>query len=75
MSYDAGIHFIHFPFCEGKLAEKSFEFVELCKYLQKQQFIRDDYKELVNLLLLYLTGDNEQGSNMLNRTGAQHRAR
>ena len=75
MSYDAGIHFIHFPFCEGKLAEKSFEFVELCKYLQKQQFIRDDYKELVNLLLLYLTGDNEQGSNMLNRTGALHRAR
>ena len=75
MSYDAGIHFIHFPFCEGKLAEKSFEFVELCKYLQKQQFIRGDYKELVNLLLLYLTGDNEQGSNMLNRTGALHRAR
>ena len=64
-----------FPFREGKLAEKLFEFVELCKYLQKQQFIWGDYIELVNLLLLYLTGDNEQGSNMLNRPGALHRAR
>ena len=66
---------LSFPFFEGKLAEKSFEIVELCKHLQKQQFIRGDYKELVNLLLLYLTGDNEQGSNMLNRPGALHRAR
>ena len=29
----------------------------------------------MNLLLLYLTGDNEQGSNMLNRPGALHRER
>ena len=57
---------LSFPFFEGKLAEKSFEIVELCKHLQKQQFIRGDYKELVNLFLLYLTGGNEHGSNMLN---------
>ena len=50
--------------------------MELCKHLQKQQFIRGDYKELVNLVLLYLTGDNdnEHGSNF-NRPGALHRAR
>ena len=44
--------------------------------LQKQRFIQGDYKELVNLVLLYLTGDNgnEHGSNF-NRPGALHRAR
>ena len=65
-----------FPILDGNLAEQTCEIVELCKHLQKQQFIRGDLKELVNLVLLYLTGDNdnEHGSNF-NRPGALHRAR
>ena len=54
------------------LMHKKYEIVELCKELQKQPFICGDYKELVSLVLLYLS-DNETEFVGFNRPGKLHR--
>ena len=57
------------------MTQKKVEIVTLCKDFQKQEYIRGDYKELVNLVLLYLSDENEHRIKHFNRPGALHRAR
>ena len=49
--------------------------MELCKNFQKQEYIRGDYRELINLVLLYLSDDNEHHIKCFTRPGAVSRAR
>ena len=64
---------LNFTEVDETLMHKKYEIVELCKDLQKQPFIRGNYKELVSLVLLYLS-DNESEFVGFNRPGAIHRA-
>ena len=66
---------LDFPNVDERLVQKKLEIVELCKNFQKQEYIRGDYRELINLVLLYLSDDNEHHIKCFIRPGALHRAR
>ena len=57
---------------EDILADKKLQIIAMCKELLKEKFVRCDYKELVELTLLYLSGDTNY---TFNRPGALHKAR
>jgi hypothetical protein len=58
---------------EDILGEKKLQIIAMCKELLAEQFVRCDYKELVELTLLYLSGDGNDTT--FNRPGALHKAR
>ena len=66
---------LDFPTLDERLTQKKFEIVTLCKDFQKQEYIRGDYKELVNLVFLYLSDENEHCIKHFNLPGALYRAR
>ena len=66
---------LDFPNIDERLVQKKLEIVELCKNVQKQEYIRGDYRELIDLVLLYLSDDNEHNIKCFIRPGALSRAR
>ena len=64
-----------FPELHHSLLERKSEIIDLCKYYQNQTFCRGDYKELISLVLIYLSDGNNIESFSFNKPGALHKAR
>ena len=64
---------LDFPLIDEQLDDMKNEITELCKMLLKQKFTRGDYKELVTLVLLYLSDDKGKNFGSFNRPGACHK--
>ena len=65
---------LDFPLIDEQLADMKNEITQLYKMLVKQKFTQGDYKELVTLVLLYLSDDKGQNFGNFNRPGACHKA-
>ena len=66
---------LDFPLIDEQLADMKNKITELCKMLLKQKFTRGDYKELVTLVLLYLSDNKGEKFGSFNRPGACHKVR
>ena len=53
----------------NELADKKASITELCEALLKLTFVRGDYKELVQLVMLYLSDDRGKNFGSFNRPG------
>ena len=65
---------LDFPLIDEQLVDMKNEITELCKMLLKQKFTWGDYKELVTLVLLYLSDDKGENFGSFNHPGACHKA-
>ena len=68
---------LDYPSIEGYelLHEKKSSIKSLCNDLLQQSFVRGDYKELVKLVVLYLSDDLGEDFSSFNQPGACHQAR
>lgn len=68
---------ISFPDLEECLQEMKSEVLELCRHLLPKKWLRGDYKELVQLVILYLDGASQADEDPVKflRPGAVHKAR
>ena len=66
---------LDFPLIDEQLADMKNEITGLCKMLLKQKSTRGNYKELVTLVLLYLSDDKGENFGSFNRPVACHKAR
>ena len=65
---------LSFPVIDGYiLGEKKLQIIAMCQELLAEKIVRCDYKEVVELTLLYLSGDGNYTT--FNRPGALHKAR
>ena len=68
------IETLTFPKLDKRLEQKRQGNIDFCSNILKKEFTRGDYKELVELIILYLTGECEEGFTF-KRPGALHKAR
>lgn len=67
---------LSFPELEPQLVEKKSTVVDFCSDVLKQPFTRGDYKELLELVLLYLSDEGRDVEfSAFRRPGALHKAR
>ena len=66
-----------FPSFDDSLDERRKEVLSLCRQLLPKEWLRGDYKELVQLVILYLDGQILAGDDVVafQRPGALHKAR
>lgn len=71
----ADIKGLNYPTIDERLEEKEEEVLKLCKSLLKEEFVRGDYKELVKMVILYLSKGTDTDIEDFIRPGALHKAR
>ena len=66
-----------FPSIQDCLLERRSEVLGLCRQLLPEKWLRGDYKELVQVVILYLDGNNlsDEDAVVFHRPGALHKAR